>query len=111
MGESKVKFGDKIFLYGQYLSSLESFDRYEYNSVMGYMTVGGYEVYPKETDEFSAAIPGFVADFSLDAQLAVAPPFNQVEMVEVTDRLSLLPPLLAGCKVWMPTSVLPQERY
>ena len=108
MGESKVKFGDKIFLYGQFLRNIYDFDSFEYNSIMGMMTVGGYLVEPKETDIVGASIPGLICDFGINEQFTSETPFpSQVEMVDVTQRLSLSPPLLAGCKVWMPTSELP----
>ena len=106
MGESKITFGDKIFLYGQYLEDMYEFGEPQYNSVMGYMTVGGYHVTPIQTDITAASIPGFVADFLYTPSFAAAMPFSQVEMVDVTEKLSLGLPLPSGCKVWMPTSSL-----
>lgn len=105
MGESKIAFGDKIFLYGQYLQYLYEFSEYEYNSVMGYMTVGGYLVYPIETDVVAASIPGFVVEISLNPQFTVETPFNQAEMVNIVDKLSKQTPLPSGTKVWMPTTL------
>ena len=102
MAESKIKFGDKFFLYGQLMKYLDDVDEYEYNTVMGYATVGGYFVYPQEIDLFGAAIPGFVTEILYDSCLTVATPFNQMEMVDVTDKLSLQLPLPSGTKVWMP---------
>lgn len=104
MGESKINFGDKIFLYGQFMKYLTEVDEYEYNTVMGYITSGGYFVKPIETDIFGAAIPGFVTEILYDACLTVATPFNQMEMIDVTDKLSLQSPLPSGTKVWMPIS-------
>lgn len=103
MGQSKIRFGDKLFVYGQFLQYLYEFPAYEYNSVMGYMTVGGYLVAPIETDYPTASVPGFVVDFQVDEQFTVATPFNQMEMVDITDKLSLSQPLPSGTKVWMPT--------
>lgn len=104
MGESKVKFGDKIFLYGQFLQNIYQFDEYSYNSIMGYMTVGGYFVELKETDVIGASVPGFVCDFLVDDQFTVATPFDQMEMVDVTEKLSLSLPLPSGTNVWVPMS-------
>ena len=102
MGESKIRFGDKIFLYGQYLQHLYEFGEYEYNSVMGYMTVGGYAVYPIETDIVAASIPGFVVEFPITPEFTSETPFDKMEMIDVVDKLSKQTPLLAGTKVWMP---------
>lgn len=102
MGESQIKIGDKFFLYGQLTKYITEPDTYEYNTVMGYLTTGGYFVNPIETDIFSAAIPGFVTEILYDASFTVATPFNQMEMVDVTDKLSLQSPRLSGTKVWMP---------
>lgn len=105
MGEPEIKFGDKIFLYGQFMQGIEEFGWYEYNTVMGYMTTGGYSVTPIETDIFAASVPGFVAEFLYDDSLAVATPFKKEGMVDVTDKLSLQLPLPSGTKVWMPTTL------
>lgn len=102
MDQSEIKFGDKIFLYGQFLEKMFEFPNPQYNSVVGYMTVGGYHVRAIETYVFGASLPGFVADFLVSAQFTVAPPFSQMEMVDVTDRLSHSLPLLSGTKVWLP---------
>lgn len=98
----RPKIGDKIFLYGQFLEYLYQFSDYEYNAVMGYMTVGGFLVRPIETDVMGASIPGFVADFGFDGSLTVQTPFSGEEMVNVADQLARQTPLLAGTKVWMP---------
>lgn len=103
MGESKIKFGDKIFLYGQFMENIYDFDKISYNSIMGYMTVGGYYVTAIETDNPIASIPGFVVDISYTPDLAVATPFSQMEVVDVTERLALSLPLPFGVKVWLPT--------
>ncbi len=105
MDSTKIRFGDKLFLYGQYLQYLYEFDEYNYNSVMGYMTVGGYLVVPIETSQPDASVPGFVVEFLYEPSLASATPFSQMEMVDVTDRLSLLQPQPSGTKVWMPTTL------
>lgn len=104
MDESKISFGDKLFLYGHFLKHLDEFSDYEYNSVMGYMTVGGYLVDSVETDIFGAAIPGFVVEILTDDSLTAKTPFDQMEMVDVTDKLSLQLPLPSGTKIWMPTT-------
>lgn len=101
MGTTKIKFGDKVFLYGQFIQRLDEFDQYEYNSVMGYMTIGGYLVAPVETDYVGASVPGFVVDL-IDPQFTVETPFDQMEMVDVTDKMSLSLPLPSGTKIWMP---------
>lgn len=103
MGKSKVTFGDKIFIYGQFLQNIYEFEPLEYNSIMGYMTVGGFIVDLKETDVAGASVPGLVADFGIDGQLTPETPFSNMEMVDVTDKLSLRQPLPYGCKVWAPT--------
>lgn len=105
MGESKISFGDKIFLYGQHLQYLEFLDEAQYNSVLGYMTVGGYFVYPVETDTPNASIPGYVVDAGFTTSLAPATPFDRMDMIEVTDCLALNSPQPSGTKVWMPTTL------
>lgn len=111
MGQSKVKFGDKIFLYGQFLQDIYQFDEYSYNSIMGYMTVGGYFVELKETDVVGASVPGFVCDFLVDGQFTSSTPFSQMEMVDVTEKLSLSRPLPSGTKVWTPTYYLADAQF
>lgn len=106
MGQSKIKFGDKIFIYGQFLQYMYEFGEYEYNTVMGYMTVGGYIVHPIESDVMGACVPGFVVDSGLDSLFTVETPFNQMEMADVTEKLSLSLPLLSGTKIWMPIQPL-----
>lgn len=108
MGKPKINLGDKVFLYGLLLENID-FEDVQYNCVEGYMTVGGYLPSIKETSEPFACIPGFVSQIPYSPELAVAAPFNQLEMVDVTEKLSLSPPLLAGCKVWLPTTTLLQE--
>ena len=105
MGESKIGFGDKLFLYGQFLQDIYEFDSYSYNSLMGMMTVGGYYVDLKETDVLGASVPGFVVDFGIHTQLSASQtPFYKMELVEVTDRMSLTQPLPFGTKIWVPMS-------
>lgn len=106
MGESKIRFGDKIFLYGQFLQNIYQFDEFTYNSIMGYMTTGGYFVSLKETDVVGASVPGFVCDFLVDGQFTVATPFDQMELVDITEKLSLSQPLPSGTKIWTPISAL-----
>ena len=105
MGEPEIKFGDKYFLYGQYLRYLSEFDDYTYNAVMGYMTVGGYFVVPVETVDNTASIPGFIVDGLEEISLrnTSRTPFLR-GMIDVTEKLALSLPLPSGTKVWMPTT-------
>ncbi len=86
------------------MSLAQEFDDYEYNAVMGYMTTGGYNVTPKETDEFAASMSGFVVDFgtatSLEEMTFSAP--NRLEMIDITEKLALSLPLPVGTTVWLP---------
>lgn len=106
MDKSEIKFGDKLFLYGQYLTELQEFEDYDYNAVMGYMTVGGFMVKPISTMNNDASIPGFVVDFLYERSLVRTSqaPFLRLEMIDVTDKLARSLPLPAGTKVWMPTT-------
>lgn len=105
----KIKFGDKIFLYGLYLRFMDEFDDYEYNAVLGFTTVGGYEAQAIESDEPDACIPGFVAEFGQHAQFTVEMPFSHMEMVDVTEYLARRLPLPSGTKIWLPTTQPPEE--
>lgn len=100
MGQPEIKFGDKIFLYGQYLSFLDEYDDYSYNSLMGYMTIGGYEVFLKKIDDNLASVPGFLVEI---ASLASQTPFVDKEMVDVTKDMALSLPLPVGARIWAPT--------
>lgn len=102
MGEPKI--GDKLFLYGQFLLSLNSLEDYEYNSVLGYRTSGGYYVHLIETGESLDSVPGFVVDFSFDSCLTPQTPFDtkKTEMIDVSGKMSLQSPSLSGSKVWAP---------
>lgn len=104
MDEAKIKFGDKIFIYGKMtdLGSIEELEieSYEYNSVMGYTAVGGYYLVPQKTDQVDSCLPGFVADYI--PSLASQTLFSQMEMVDVTRLLSKQIPMLSGTTVWMP---------
>lgn len=79
----------------------------QYNTVMGYVPVGGYIVHPQTTDMVAACMPGFVVDFLQGASLAAATPFADAELIDITDSLSLQFPYIAGSKVWMP--ILPHH--
>lgn len=98
----RPKIGDKIFLYGQFIANAGEFTEYDYNSVMGYMTTGGYLVTPIETDIFSAAVPGFISEMPLDDEFTTATPFSNMKLVDITDKLSRGVPLPAGTTIWMP---------
>jgi hypothetical protein len=107
MGESKIKFGDKIFLYGSLLNEYApTFEGFQYNSIMGYMTIGGYDVTAVESDNPFASLPGFLVDVPFTPHFAVATPFSQMEAVDVTGKLALSLPLPSGTKVWLPTRLL-----
>ncbi len=108
MDTTKVKFGDKMFIYGQYLEYLEDFSDYEYNTIMGYITVGGYFVDLEESDEPLAAVPGFVVEFLSTPSLAFATPFVDVELIDVTNDLSRSTPMMNGTKIWAPTKGQPE---
>ncbi len=101
MDETEINIGDKIFVYGQFSIENAIFDG-EYNAVLGYMTVGGYDVWAEETNVPEASIPGViieVGDF-LNADLKLK---TDRKMVDVTGRLALDFPMPIGSKVWMPT--------
>lgn len=118
MDESKITFGDKFFLYAQFMEQ-EHWDEYGfcnpiYNSVMGYLPFGGYLVFPQKSEFVGACLPGFVVDcagienftqkkhaFSTNVY-AVLTPFVDKELVNVTELLALQSPCLLGVKVWMP---------
>ena len=108
MDFTKVKFGDKIFLYGQYLQLIEEFEDYEYNAVMGFTTVGGYEAHAIESYEPDQCVTGFVAEIGQLSQFTVATPFLQMEMVDVTEYLARRLPLPSGTKIWLPTTQGPE---
>jgi hypothetical protein len=106
MDKSKIKFGDKIFLYGQFMNP-EHWQEYgyynpNYNSVMGYMPTGGYGIIPRKTEIMGACVPGYIVDYLSTPSLAVKMPFANEELLDVTDNLSLELPLTKGCRVWMP---------
>lgn len=101
MDESQIKFGDKLFLYGQFLQYLPEFEEYEYNSVKGYMTWGNNTI-PIETIDDTASISGFVTEILSVHSLATPTPFSMMEMVDVTQKLSRSLPLPSGTKIWMP---------
>lgn len=98
-----MKFGDKIFIYGQYMLLLEEMPDNDYNTVIGYITVGGYSVYPIESEVEMASIPGFVIETSLSGSLAFETPFVNADYIDVTEKLSRQIPMLDGSRVWMPT--------
>ena len=101
MDETEIGISDKIFVYGQF-SVENAIYSGEYNAVLGYMTVGGYDVWAEETNVPEASIPGIiveVGDFlSGDLQMK-----TDRKMIDVTDRLALQHPMTIGSRVWMPT--------
>lgn len=104
MDRSEIKHGDKLFLYGQFLVYVPYFDEYDYNTVTGYMTQGGYVVHPVSTPDKNICIAGFVTEMGSTPSLAPAAPFAYDELIDVTHLLSKSQPLTTGTKVWMPTS-------
>lgn len=105
MGESKIKFGDKLFLYGQFLQFLPEDGEFMYNMVTGYMTIGNDSVMNVDSVSNDRSIPGFVVDFLSQASLATETPFSDAGMVDVTDNLVRRLPSPTGTKVWMPTTL------
>lgn len=108
MDEPQITFGDKIFLYGQFMEQ-ERWDEYGfvnpvYNAVMGYIPSGGYLVYPYKSDMPSACLPGFLVDFLPGPSLASQPPFS-ADWIDVTEDLALQSPYFSGCRVWMPVHI------
>lgn len=105
MGESEITFGDKLFLYGQYLQFIEEFDQSDYNSVLGYNSFNGYTVSPISTMDSSASIHGFVVDnLGQSDSLELKNGVFTVEWIDVTGKLARRLPILAGTKIWMPTT-------
>ncbi len=90
MGESEIKFGDKMFLAGPFLDCVEGFGEFETNSVI------------VDDNNF---IHGYVVEILSAHSLASITPFNKEEMVDVTEKLSQQLPLPAGTKVWMPVTI------
>lgn len=90
MGQSKIVFGDKLFLCGEYSIYVDQFEEIEENSLV--------------TD--SGVVSGFVVEILSAISLASLTPFNEMEMVDITGNLSVNPPLLSGTKIWMPTTQL-----
>jgi hypothetical protein len=88
MGQSKISFGDKLFLCGQFLQYVEEFGEYEPNALV--------------TDN-NIFTDGYVVEILSATSLATLTPFNDMEMVDITGNLSVNPPLLSGTKIWMPT--------
>ena len=101
----KPKIGDKVFLYGQFLRDVEGFSDYEYNSLVGYATSGGYFVQLVESKELGASVPGFVIDlYSLPVYTPETLFFENWELVDVSDRLALQSPQLVGTRIFAPIS-------
>lgn len=105
MDEPQIAFGDKIFVYGQFMMEdfCEQHDLVnpEYNTVMGYSAHGGYIVTALQSAHAGACLPGFVMDFLSGPSLTAAAPFSGI-WLDVTDLLSLQSPRLSGSRVWMP---------
>lgn len=109
MDEPQISFGDKIFLYGQFMEQ-ERWDEYGfcnpvYNSVMGYIPNGGYLIHPQKTEIPGACLPGFVVDFLSESSLALRAPFV-ADWIDVTEDLALQTPYFMGCRTWMPVIAL-----
>lgn len=108
----KPKIGDKLFLYGSlidiFVEEGGDLDNSYYNSVMGYMTVGGYFVRAVETETPLASVPGLVTEILLGSSLTPETPFSDMEMIDVSDKMSLRAPIAEGTKIWMPDGRLPR---
>lgn len=104
MDEAKIKFGDKVFIYGLLTDPDKAeelgFENPSYNTVLGYTPVGGYYVVPQKTDQVDACLPGFVVDTIPSFTSKTL--FSRVEMIDVSNLLSRQEPALSGTKVWMP---------
>lgn len=101
MDETKVKFGDKVFLYGSFLRFLPEDGDFYYDTVKGYVAINNSSVINIDAVSEQREVPGFVVDFlSLDS-FTVGTAFSNV--VDVTDALSRQEPTLSGTRVWMPT--------
>lgn len=102
MDETKINISDKIFVYGQFSVENAVFSG-EYNAVLGYMTVGGYDAWAQETDIPDACIPGVVVEAGdfLSGNFELE---TNRKMVDITDRLALQAPMTIGSRVWMPTT-------
>lgn len=95
MDETKVKFGDRVFLYGSFLQFLPEDGEFTYNTVKGH-SVSGLAVMDVQQQE----VAGFVVDFLSIDSLAWRTAFSDFE--EVTDSLTRQEPSPSGTKVWMP---------
>lgn len=104
MDEAKIKFGDKVFIYGPMTDPDKAdelgFENPSYNSVVGYTAVGGFYIVPQKSDQVDACLPGFVVDTT--TSLASETLFSRMEMIDVSNLLSRQEPTLSGTKVWMP---------
>lgn len=89
------KIGDQVFIYGHLIQDFID-DDVTYNSLMGYMTTGGFITQLERIDHPTAAVPGFLVDFRPEACLTLETPF-----VKVTEQLALQAPRLAGSEVWL----------
>lgn len=96
--ETKVKFGDKLFLYGSYLQFLPEDGEFQYNTVKGSMAINNIAVIDVNADHGEVA--GFVVEFLSIDSLASATLFSK--LVDVTTSLSRQEPTPSGSKVWMP---------
>ncbi len=88
MGESQINFGDKLFFCGPHTHYVELFEDYEPCSA--------------ERDD-GKFVDGYIVEMMSVHSFASLTPFLEMEVVDVTDRLSV-GPLPAGVKVWMPTT-------
>ena len=103
MDETKVKFGDKLFLYGSLLQLLPEDGDFQYNTVKGYMTINSVDVINVDSVSQNHEIAGFVVDFMATDSFTSQTLFARMEMIDVTDSLSRRELFPAGTKVWMPT--------
>jgi len=102
MAKSEINIGDKIFVYGQFSVGNDIYSG-EYNAVLGYMTVGGYDVWAEQTDVPNASIPGLIIEVGEFLSGGLTIDTGDKKMLDVTNRLAFQVPMLIGSKVWMPT--------
>lgn len=96
MDEPSIRFGDKLFLCGDFISFCHDFSNLNY--VKGYTLHDGTKVYPIKNKD--SLVQGFVVDFTEDPSLALKTPFL---FVDVTNHLKKDMVTPSGTKVWMVT--------
>lgn len=98
MDETKINFGDKLFLHGSFLQFLPEDGEFQYNAVKGSMAINNIAVIDVNADQ--GEIAGFIVDFLSIDSLAFGTAFSR--LVDVTESLTRQVPSPSGTKVWMP---------